>query len=419
MPRFRLTMLDGPELGRTWQYAAETCSIGSHPSNSVRIDDGTVSRFHCEIHVGKTTRVRDLGSLNGLFVDGVRVVEAYLRNGSRIQIGRVILRFDMSGESNSLLVAERTRFGSLVGTSVPMRHCFALLERASQTHSTVLLEGETGTGKSRAAQAIHNLSPRAGKGFVTLDCGAIPATLLESELFGHERGAFTGAVSRKLGAFEEANGGTLFLDEIGELAPELQPKLLRVLEQRTVRRLGGGGEIPVDVRLIAASNRDLRGQVNGGGFRSDLFYRLAVVRITLPSLRQRLEDLPAIVDELLSTLGAKPEMAAPLRTPEFVARLRSAAWPGNIRELRNYIERCLVFQDAVDFEDGPPEEAAATPNDAALPYSEAKRRVVDDFERRYLQALMAKHENKVAAAAAAAEMDRVYLYRLLRRHGIK
>ncbi|XXF75244.1 sigma 54-interacting transcriptional regulator [Myxococcaceae bacterium GXIMD 01537] len=420
--RFRFTVMEGPQPGLTKDSSADTCSIGSHPLNDLVIEDPTVSRFHCEVKVeAGGARVRDLNSRNGTILDGVHVREAFLRGGSVLRLGRVSVRFDFSPESNRLPISERGAFGGLVGTSVVARASFALMERAAASDATVLLEGETGTGKSRAAQAIHRASARASAPFLTVDCGAIPANLLESELFGHEKGSFTGAIHRRIGAFEEADGGTIFLDEIGELPAELQPKLLRVLENREIRRLGANTYQAANVRVIAATHRDLRAEVNAGRFRSDLFFRLAVVRVLIPSLRERPEDIPAIVEEILTGLGAGAAQAEALRGPEFIAQLQHAAWPGNVRELRNHLERCLVFEDAM-----PPvgEELGAAGQvrssvDPKVPYAEARRRAIDLFEREYAEGLLKLHGGKVSQAAAAADMDRVYLYRLLRRHGLK
>jgi len=418
--RFRLTVVEGPSAGATWESTADTCSVGSHPLNDFPVDDSTVSRFHCEVRIGpKGPQVKDLDSLNGVILDGVQVVEGVLRSGSLLRLGRVVLRFDFSAESNRLPLSESTRFGTLLGTSVAMRGCFAMMERAASREVTLLLEGETGTGKSQAALAIHQASRRRDAPFLVVDCGAIPSHLLESELFGHEKGAFTGALQRRVGAFEEAAGGTVFLDEIGELPSELQPKLLRVLENREIRRVGSNTHQPVDVRIMAATNRDLRAEVNAGRFRSDLFFRLAVLRIALPPLRQRPEDLPLLVEGILNSLGADPERTASLRTPDFLARLRHSAWPGNVRELRNYLERCLVFEEPVELAGEEPLSNAPLEVDPSQPYADQRRRMVDDFERRYLRALLEKHQGKVAQAAVTAGMDRVHLYRLLRRHGIK
>jgi DNA-binding NtrC family response regulator len=317
----------------------------------------------------------------------------------------------------------------MVGGSAVMRAVFAILERAAPTAATILLEGETGTGKGAAAESIHRASDRAEKPFVVVDCSAIPATLLESELFGHEKGAFTGAAARRVGAFEEADGGTIFLDELGELPLDLQPKLLRALEERAIRRVGSNLHRPVDLRVIAATNRDLRSEVNAGRFRADLYYRLAVVRVTLPALRNRTEDLPLLVGRLLHTMRVTDSRAAFFGSSEFISRLQGASWPGNVRELRNYVERCLVFQDskleANDPTPAVPAKSAAGVSmkpgfhvDAREPYSEERRRVIDEFEGAYLTSLMNEHQGRTVFAARAAGLDRVYLYRLLRKHGL-
>jgi two-component system response regulator GlrR len=420
--RFRLTVVEGSMAGLSWESSADRGSVGSHSSNDFVLDEPTVSRFHCELIVGPDgVTVRDLGSLNGVVVDGVRVKEALLRGGSLLRLGALVVRFDFSPESNRLALSERTRFGSLVGASAAMRATFALLEKAAASDATVLLEGETGTGKSQAAQALHEAGPRKDKPFLVVDCTALPAPLLESELFGHEKGSFTGATSRHVGVFEEAQGGTVFLDEVGEMPAELQPKLLRVLEARQVRRVGSNTWQPVDVRIIAATHRDLRRQVNTGAFRADLFFRLAVVRIALPSLRQRPEDLREVALAVLAALGASEPRREALLTPELLERLRHWAWPGNVREMRNYLERCLVFDGAAPLTDEggwlPPSDGPQV--DVSVPFSEARRQALDDFERRYLSTLLELHGDNMSQAAAKAGMDRVYLYRLIRRHGLK
>ena len=423
---FTLTVVEGPGAGTTFQATGERCSLGSAPSNDLVIDDTTVSRFHCEIITDAgSARVRDQGSLNGTMVDGVVVLEAFLRGGSLLKLGRSTISFQFAVERR-LPTSTRESFGELVGRSVAMRATFALLERAAGSDATVLLEGETGTGKERAAEAIHEASPRNAGPFVVVDCSAIPGNLLESELFGHEKGAFTGADRQRVGAFEEADGGTVFLDEIGELALDLQPKLLRVLEQRQVRRVGGSGAAPraIDVRVVAATNRDLRAEVNAGRFRPDLYHRLAVLRILMPPLRARPDDLPVLVDQLLGRLNTPRDgaAAARVRDPAFLATLETFAWPGNVRELKNYLERCLVFAEHAE---PPAGGLATTPDDAApaieldRPYIEARERAQARWEQRYFTALMAAHGGKVTRAAQAAGVDRAYLYRLLHRHGIK
>jgi two-component system, NtrC family, response regulator GlrR len=423
---FRVAVVDGAP-ATSWQSTSARCAIGSHEGNDLVVADQTVSRFHCEITMDAAVgpRIRDLGSKNGTVVDGVRVVDAFLRSGSTMKLGAVTLRFDFVGHVSKIPISERTSFHGLVAESVAMRMALALIERAASSDMTVLLEGETGTGKSRVAEAIHRAGARASKPFLVVDCGAIPANLLESELFGHERNAFTGAGERRIGAFEEAHGGTIFLDEIGELPLDLQPKLLRALEAREIRRLGSNHWQKIDVRIVAATNRDLRTEVNEGRFRSDLYFRLAVLRIELPPLRARLEDLPALAKGLLASIGAKqPEIDA-LFTPDFLASLRRGAWAGNIRELRNHLERCLVFQEAL-----PIGELAASPSgqsatssaptvDAREPYAVARRRAIEEFERVYVRELLALHDSKMTPAATAAGVGRVYLYKLARRHGLR
>jgi DNA-binding NtrC family response regulator len=418
--RFRLHTIDPAPAGAPWESATERCSIGSDPGNDLRLDVPTVSRFHCEIRVdAEGARIVDLGSLNGTVVDGVQVKDALLRNGSLVRIGGATLRFQLADGGHRLPLSSATSFGGLFGASVPMRACFALMEKAAASDATVLLEGETGTGKGQAAEAIHQASARASAPFIVVDCGAIPANLLESELFGHEKGAFTGADAKRRGAFEEAAGGTIFLDEIGELPVDLQPKLLRVLENRQVRPLGTNVHRPVDVRIVAATNRDLRAEVNQGRFRSDLFFRLSIVRIVLPPLRERPDDLPFLVTELLGRLGADASIVSRFSEPDFIGGLSRSTWPGNVRELRNYLERCLVFEEPVPLDDAGsgPLRAAAPVVDARVPYAEARRQALETFERAYVRALLDAHGGKVALAARAAGIDRVYLYRLMRRHG--
>ncbi|WP_437994755.1 sigma 54-interacting transcriptional regulator [Sorangium sp. So ce185] len=416
--RFRVELVEGPAKGAVWDSSADRCSIGSSEGNDLVVADATVSRFHCEIRIDDAgARVRDLRSHNGTVVDGVHVIEALLRTGSLIRLGKTVARFEFGTEHNRLPLWEEARFGALSGASAAMRAVFALLSRAAERDVTVLLEGETGTGKSQAARSVHERSARRERPFVVVDCGAIHGNLIESELFGHARGAFTGAAEQRVGAFEEASGGTIFLDEIGELPLDLQPKLLRALEAREIRRVGTNTPRPVDVRVIAATHRDLRAEVNAGRFRADLYFRIAVVRIPMPPLRQRPEDIPALIEDLLAALHATPEEAEALRDPKVIARMQRAAWPGNVRELRNYVEQYLVFRAPPPMGDHAPPSAPAAV-DVSLPYAEARDRVLAEFERRYFEALLRAHDGKVSRAAAAAGLDRRYLYRLLHRHGL-
>jgi DNA-binding NtrC family response regulator len=418
--RFVLVEVDGLERGRRWESAGDRCSIGSHPSNDLVLRDPTVSRFHCEIRIDKDgARIRDLDSMNGTIVDGTSVIESWLRGGSLVRLGRTTLQFELVADSNRLPVSARTDYGKLVGVSVAMRTVFSVLERAAGSDATVLIEGETGTGKQGAAESIHHASARADGPFITIDCGSLPENLLESELFGHEKGSFTGAVSRRIGAFEEASGGTVFLDEIGEMPANLQPKLLRALEQREIRRVGMNRYIPIDVRVLAATNRDLRAEVNVGAFRSDLYFRLAIIKVQLPPLRNRPEDIPVLVDSLLESLDACEPAASRLRDPDFLAKLSHQAWPGNVRELKNYVHRCLVFEHAVPVGEQAQLVDDEPTVDLSLPWPEARARALASFERAYLTALLERHGGKVAAAARAAQIDRVYMYKLLRRHDLK
>jgi len=300
-----------------------------------------------------------------------------------------------------------------------MSALFATLERAAACDSTVLLQGETGTGKDVAAGSIHQESARRDGPFVVVDCGSIAPNLIESELFGHVRGAFTGATTDRAGALEAANGGTLFLDEIGELPLDLQPKLLRVLERREVKRIGGTEVCSVDVRIIAATNRNLRAEVNAGRFRADLYYRLAVLDIQLPPLREREEDLAALVGHMLEQLGVTDDpRAAPLRSPELLATLAQHPWPGNVRELRNYVERCIAFETQMPLQT-PSVTDPMLLLDPRQPLRIARDRWTRFMERAYLQRLLELHGDNVAAAARAAGVDRVHLHRLLARCGLR
>jgi transcriptional regulator with GAF, ATPase, and Fis domain len=334
-----------------------------------------------------------------------------------ITIGRTQLVFELEEAKVPLALATREQFGRLVGRSVAMRQVFARLESAAASDATVLLQGETGSGKDAAAESLHMESARREGPFVVVDCSAIPGNLLESQLFGHERGAFTGADRTRQGAFENASGGTLFLDELGDLDLALQPRLLRVLESREIQRVGGDRRIPVDVRVITATNRDLRAEVNARRFRSDLYYRIAVLEITLPPLRERREDLRLLVERFVEAMGADPAVADVLRSAACVSAMLSHPWPGNVRELRNYVERSLTLRDPL------PPAADSTASqaivDATLPLRLARHRCLARFERDYLSQMLARFENNVSAAARTAGVDRVHFHRLLLRNGLR
>ena len=423
---FSLTGVEGTVDRQTWEFAAGKCAIGTHKSNDLVLNDPMVSRFHCELHVEPAhAQINDLGSKNGTTVDAVRVRDADVKDGCLIKLGQSVLRFNLGSAIHPKSLSPRNQFGAVVGHSLVMRALFDVLERSARSDATILLEGETGTGKGIIAESIHEASSRRDKPFCVVDCAALPSHLLESELFGHERGAFTGAVLRRIGAFEMADTGTIFLDEIGELPLDLQPKLLRALEERQIRRVGGNTLQGVDVRVIAATNRDLRREVNEGRFRSDLYFRLALIRVKVPALREHLEDIPLLVERLLTTShNATPEMATPLRSPEFIASLQRAPWPGNVRELRNHLESCLVLRQVMPFgepEAGEPHalEPALAADDSALTYHEARLRSQLSWEAQYLRALLKRHGDDIEQAAQAAGISRAYIYRLLSRHGIR
>jgi len=410
--RFRVTAA-----GKTWSEPQERCSIGSHPSNDLVIDDPTVSRFHCELTIaGSRVRIRDLNSRNGTSIGELGVTDGLVPGGTTLVLGNSTVRVDVDDGVAEVETAEQ--FGGLVGTSAVMREVFSQLAKIALSDATVLVEGETGTGKEGIAKAVHDAGARAKGPFVVLDCGAIPAPLLEAELFGHEAGAFTGATERRIGVFERASGGTLFLDEIGELPLELQPKLLRALESREIRRVGGHTSIACDLRIVAATNRDLRAEVNAATFRADLYYRIAVVKLLLPPLRERVGDMPLLVDYLLRDIGATSAIHAELTHASFIALLAAAPWPGNVRELRNHLEQCVVFGERR------PPSSPTTPHpadrlDPALPYEVARRQALDAFERDYVTQALARHDGSVAAAARAAGVNRTYFHRLLSRHGVR
>ncbi len=410
--------------------------IGSAKTGDIVITDPTVSRHHAEIRRGRDGVVlRDLGSTNGTFVGQVRAKEVYLGRDTTFRVGRTELVFNPADEIIDVQPSDADRFENLVGNSIPMREVFGILERVAPTDLTVLITGETGTGKELASRAVHTRSKRAAGPFVVFDCGAAPENLIESELFGHQRGAFTGAVDARPGVFEMAHGGTIFLDEIGELPLELQPKLLRVLEQREIRRVGTSTTKPIDVRVVAATNRNLREEVDSGRFREDLYYRLAVVEMAMPPLRDRLDDLDMLANHLLER-SAHNERIRQI-SPEVMAVFSSYRWPGNVRELNNVIERAMPFTDGstitieslpeavIRGRTTPPREPDTRPTPtppvltgAPLPFKDAKDQLIDAFERQYLLDLLDKYDGNVSKAARAADMDRKTITRLMKKHSI-
>jgi transcriptional regulator with GAF, ATPase, and Fis domain len=391
--------------------AEDTLTLGSHEQNQVVVAHPTVSRFHARVELDPNGfLLRDLDSTNGTFVNGLRVGEAYLPNKAKILLGDAEIGFELLRDETELHLADGDRFGAMVGQSPSMRRLFDELERVAKSDATVLLAGESGTGKDLVAQEIHRHSARRNGPFVVVDCGGIPDALIESELFGHERGAFTGADRTREGAFVEAHGGSLFLDEIAELPPSTQTKLLRALEAKSVKRVGGNQWQNVDVRVIAATHQDLAKRCNQRLFREDLYFRLAVLPLRIPPLRDRLEDLPLLVGAILEELGASTEFTL---DESIWNVLRARRWSGNVRELKNLIQRALVLGPAAFDENN-----EGNPGVVGEPYKAAKARAIEHFEKAYLTDLLARHGGNVAKAARAGEVDPAWIFRLIKRYAI-
>jgi transcriptional regulator with PAS, ATPase and Fis domain len=417
--RVRAVVLEiaaGPDAGRSVRVTSPTFVVGTGEGADLRVADGTVSREHLRIAlIPGGVRLRDQDSKNGTWIGGVRVADVTLTRDTTVDVGKTRISVRIEAAALDLPLSASHAFGSAIGESPAMRHLFTVLERAAASEVTVLLEGESGVGKDVLAHGIHDRSPRADGPFVTVDCGAIPAGLIESELFGHERGAFTGAVHGRVGVFEQAHGGTLFLDEIGELPLEQQPKLLRALETRTVRPVGAARTRTVDVRVIAATNRRLAEAARAGEFRQDLFYRLAVARVTVPPLRDRREDIVPLARTFLRAARRDPTAEVP---PDLAALLHAYEWPGNVRELRNVIERhaALGATDAALLFDATPRAQESNDADLALlPFHEARRRAIERFERAYLPRVLERAGGVVSRAAELAEVARPSFYRMLER----
>ncbi len=419
----KLVAVTGPSAGRAFAVARASATVGRHPTNDFVVDDPRVSGVHLEItRNGDRVRVLDVGSTNGTWMGAHRMNDAELGRGAELTIGDSLLRLEVEQEAATTPAAEKDSFGEIVGRSPIMRELFATLERIAPKELGVLIQGETGTGKEEVARALHAASPRAAGPFIVIDATALPEALAESLLFGHEKGAFTGAHERQIGFFEAARGGTVFLDEVGELPSILQSKFLRVLERREINRVGGNTTIPIDVRVLAATNRDLRNAIDKGRFREDLYFRLAQVRVFVPPLRQRIEDLPLICAKLLGR--SKAEVMIDV---EALERLSSMPWPGNVRELNNVLLRASAMaQDGVirrpdvagegEGFRGMADERAAL--DLSGTFGEAKDRAIERFERAYLALLMKRCQGNLSAAARQADVARHHLRDLLKKRGL-
>jgi DNA-binding NtrC family response regulator len=417
-------VVEGPDRGIRLALNPLTVRVGTGEGCHLRLTDPTVSRLHFQLSPRSDgLRLTDVGSTNGTLVEGVRVRDADLLAGATLRIGATVLRIEFGSEPLCVDVSSNENFGSLLGAGIEMRRLYTVLERTAPTQATVLIQGETGTGKELVARELHKHSRRSSGPFVAVDCGAIAPNVIESELFGHTRGAFSGAVSERRGLVEEAHGGTLFLDEVGELPLNLQAKLLRVLETREVRRVGANSARAVDIRLVAATNRMLAQSVNEGSFREDLYYRLAVVEVQLPPLRLRREDLPLLADHFYRRLS---DDAGPI-PEELVGALMTRSWPGNVRELRNFIERCVTLGITTPGSTGSRESSplsqdrldATLPLNLNVPLKESRDEALERLEHIYAQSVLRRSEGNVTRAAELAGVSRRFMQRLIARLGIR
>lgn len=430
----QLFVIDGDDKGKKFRLEKPSTKIGKREGNDLILSDKTVSRNHVEIeYTSDSFLLRDMNSTNGTYVNGTKVKEAYLAPGDIIKLGNTAIEFQAFSETAKIEPSSNEAFGAMVAKSRKMRQIFGILEKISPTFATVVIEGETGTGKDLVARAIHQFSTRKNKPFVVFDCSSVAANLIESELFGHEKGAFTGAIKSRRGAFEEASGGTIFLDEIGELPIDLQPKLLRALEQREIRRVGANLPTAIDVRVICATNRDLKREVAEGRFREDLYYRLSVVKIHIPPLHERPEDIPVIIEKILRDAKFNRTVDGGLRITrvedDALKALQRYQWPGNVRELTNIIERATSFSDThsitkahLDYVfsemDNEEERTEKLVMDNDLPFKEAKQKLLDVFEKDYLVDLLKRNNNNLSKAAREAKIDRKHIRNLLKKYGI-
>lgn len=431
-----LVVEEGPHLGAKLTLDHDILHIGRGDwCDLVLADDRRVSSTHCKLSLTEDgVRIQDLSSRNGIFLEGHRIYDACLTSNCRLMVGESILALHIDSNLQELEVKHYDESGLLVGRSEKMRQIFALINRLSRRDIAVLLTGETGTGKTTVANAIHELSPRQGKPFVSVNCGALPASLIESSLFGYEKGAFTGATHQHKGFFEQAHGGTLFLDEIAELPLELQPKLLDVVERKQLRRLSGSADIQADFRLLTATHRDLKQEVEAGRFREDLYYRLAVVELEIPPLRERAEDVPLLAQRLLMDMS--PEQLVEL-SPDALKTLQHYNWPGNVRQLRNALDRALAFMDESvitpetlmlpSMQESP---AARGNKQDTLPYGTslqvpgpgekpiALKKVVAEMERDMIAATLEKTGWDINGTADLLQISRAWLYNRIKKYGI-
>jgi DNA-binding NtrC family response regulator len=384
-------------------------NVGTDSDNDLVIEDDFISSFHCRIsHQSGRWILSDLASTNGTQVNGLKVGEAELPRHATIELGRAKLVFELSDRSEE----SAPPLTGMIGDSSAMRRVFDMAKKIAKADAPALIIGASGSGKELVARALHDGSPRASGPFLALNCGALAATVIEGELFGHVKGAFTGAVSDKKGAFEAAHNGTIFLDEIGELPLELQPKLLRVLETSSVRRVGGTKEIPVNTRVVAATHRNLKDLVEEGSFREDLFHRLFVLTIQIPPLRERTEDVVPLAEHFLKDQGDRS-----LRlSSEAKRKLESYSWPGNVRELKNVILRAVLLLDGEEIgEDDLAFSGSAFESGTDVA---AKLRMADEAERNRIIEVLEETGNNRAEAARILGLSKSTFHDRLKRLGV-
>ncbi|HSQ65168.1 MAG TPA: sigma 54-interacting transcriptional regulator [Polyangiaceae bacterium] len=416
---FVLEVVEGAERGLTLLLDGARPSralVGQSESCELKLTDPRVSRRHAALEViGERLRVSDLGSTDGTYVNGLPVGEAFLNGGETLRFGSALVRVARGSRGGAPELPAAVAFGRVVGASAEMRRLYPLCERLAASNVPVIIEGETGTGKEVLAESLHERGPLSQAPFVVFDCTAVPPNLVESELFGHERGAFTGAVGSRKGVFEQADGGTLLIDEIGDLDLSLQPKLLRAIERLEIRRVGGTRPIRVQVRVLAATRRDLDHAVQTGLFRDDLFHRLAVARIELPPLRARQGDVRPLALHFCRELGGDVHALG----DELLRRWEDHDWPGNVRELRNAVSRHLALGELASHgafaKHGRSEDLIERVLSMDLPLSQARERVVEEFERRYVERMLAKSEGVVSHAARASGVARRHFQRVRAR----
>ena len=428
--RFALVVLDGPQAGASFEIDGSHAGpllLGQGEACDIRLADPRASRRHAAVDlVDRSLQLRDLSSTNGTFVNGVLLIEGLLRGGEILRIGQTSIRVDLLVPATMVEVSPAARFGRLVGSSPAMRRLYPLLERLAASDVPVLIEGETGTGKELLAESLHERSARASGPFAVLDCTALTPSLAESELFGHERGAFTGAVSGRKGVFEQAHGGTLLIDEIGELPLSLQPKLLRALERSEVRPVGATKPVRVDVRVLSATHRNLDAEVQAGRFRDDLFHRLVVARVELPALRRRKGDIGLLARAFQRQ--ATPD--APAFPESLLRSWEDYGWPGNVRELRNAVARRHALGELAESagpslrplaqqgdRQGPGEGALERIVGLGVSFPVARQRVLEELERRYVEKVLGEHAGNVSRAAAASGIARRQFQRVKGRAG--